>query len=72
MLFALTLPSVTRKHQWLVGLGVSALVLAGIAAAIAIFVPSDEELAQEIDARVDLESELAATKAALAREKAKP
>ena len=46
MLFALTLPSVTRKNQWLVGLGVSALVLAGIAAAIAIFVPSDEELTQ--------------------------
>ena len=32
----------------------------------------NEVLAQEIDARVDLESELAATKAALAREKAKP
>ena len=32
----------------------------------------NEVLAQEIDARVNLESELAATKAALAREKAKP
>lgn len=32
----------------------------------------NEVLAQEIDARVDLESELAATKVALAREKAKP
>jgi hypothetical protein len=32
----------------------------------------NEVLAQEIDARVDLENELAATKAALAREKAKP
>ncbi len=32
----------------------------------------NEVLAQEIDARVNLESELAATKVALAREKAKP
>ena len=40
------LVSVTKKRQWLVGLGASALVLAGIAAAIAILIPSDEELAE--------------------------
>ena len=36
----------SRKNQWLIGLGATALVLAGIAAAIAIYVPSDQELAQ--------------------------
>jgi hypothetical protein len=37
---------VTRQRKWLVGLGVTALLLFSIAAAIAICIPSDEELAQ--------------------------
>ena len=36
----------TRKRKWVLGLGACALVLSSIGAAIAIFIPSDEELAQ--------------------------